>query len=220
MKTKMNNKVKALLMACCAVLLVFASVLGTLAYLTDTTEKVTNTFTVGNVKIDLTETCADGSEKNNQGGYELHLVPGVPVEKTPVVTVLKDSEDCYVRIMMTINNATAVNEILGSEKISTLFMTNDVAGFNDADWTVLETVDNGDTLTVELRYNKEVAANETLNAPFTDFVIPATATNTQIENFNNENPPFEIALVAHAIQADGFEENSTLDTIWSKFSAN
>jgi predicted ribosomally synthesized peptide with SipW-like signal peptide len=53
MKTKMNNKVKALLMACCAVLLVFASVLGTLAYLTDTTEKVTNTFTVGKVDISL-----------------------------------------------------------------------------------------------------------------------------------------------------------------------
>ena len=72
MKTKMNNKVKALLMACCAVLLVFASVIGTLAYLTDTTEKVTNTFTVGNVAIKLDERCAEGSKGNDQNGYELH----------------------------------------------------------------------------------------------------------------------------------------------------
>lgn len=220
MKTKMNNKVKALLMACCAVLLVFASVIGTLAYLTDTTEKVTNTFTVGKVDISLDEACAEGSQTNDKNGYKLHLVPGVPVEKTPVVTVLEGSEACYVRIMMTINNARAVKGILGDQDISTLFMTGTDEGFNDADWTVMDAVQEGDTLTVELRYNNKVATNGTLNAPFTDFVIPATATNTQIENLNNENTPFEIALVAHAIQADGFEENSTLDTIWSKFSAN
>ena len=214
MKTKMNNKVKALLMACCAVLLVFASVLGTLAYLTDTTEQVTNTFTVGNVAIELDETCAEGSEGNDQNGYELHLVPGVPVEKKPVVTVLEGSEACYVRIMMTINNARAVKDILGGENISTLFMTNNVEGFNTDDWTVLETVDNSDTLTVELRYNKEVAANETLNAPFTDFVIPATATNTQIANLDNGNSSFEIALVAHAIQAEGLADAAAA---WAAF---
>lgn len=214
MKTKMNNKVKALLMACCAVLLVFASVIGTLAYLTDTTDKVTNTFTVGKVDISLDEECAEGSQTNDQNGYKLHLVPGVPVEKTPVVTVLEGSEACYVRIMMTINNARAVKDILGGENISTLFMTNNVEGFNTDDWTVWETLDNSDTLTVELRYKTKVAANDILNAPFTDFVIPATATNTQIANLDNGNTSFEIALEAHAIQSEGF---ANADKAWEAF---
>ena len=48
------KKSKAILMALCAVLLVAASVMGTLAYLTST-DTVTNTFTVGNVQIKLDE---------------------------------------------------------------------------------------------------------------------------------------------------------------------
>ena len=60
----MKTKSKALLMTLCAVLLVAASVLGTMAYLTSTDE-VENTFTVGNVKIALDEAKvnADGTVK-------------------------------------------------------------------------------------------------------------------------------------------------------------
>lgn len=50
----MKTKSKALLLTLCAVLLVAASVMGTMAYLTST-DKVENTFTVGNVKITLDE---------------------------------------------------------------------------------------------------------------------------------------------------------------------
>ena len=50
----MKTRSKALLLTLCAVLLVAASVLGTMAYLTSTDE-VKNTFTVGKVKINLDE---------------------------------------------------------------------------------------------------------------------------------------------------------------------
>ena len=50
----MKTKRKALLLTFCAVLLVVASVLGTIAYLT-ANDKVTNTFTVGQVAINLDE---------------------------------------------------------------------------------------------------------------------------------------------------------------------
>ena len=46
----MKKTKKALLLSLCAVMLVTASVLGTMAYLTSTDE-VVNTFTVGNVAI-------------------------------------------------------------------------------------------------------------------------------------------------------------------------
>ena len=48
------KKVKVLLLSLCAVLLVAASVLGTLAYLTSQ-DTVVNTFTVGKVKTTLDE---------------------------------------------------------------------------------------------------------------------------------------------------------------------
>ncbi len=50
----MKKKTKALMLVLCAVLLVTASVLGTMAYLTST-DQVVNTFTVGKVAITLDE---------------------------------------------------------------------------------------------------------------------------------------------------------------------
>ena len=62
----MKTKSKALLLTLCAVLLVAASVLGTMAYLTST-DTVTNTFTVGNVKIDLIESQFHREGNDNSG---------------------------------------------------------------------------------------------------------------------------------------------------------
>ena len=52
----MKTRNKALVLTLCAVLLVVATVMGTLAYLTAETGPVTNTFTVGKVDIELKET--------------------------------------------------------------------------------------------------------------------------------------------------------------------
>ena len=91
------KKTKAILMALCAVLLVAASVMGTLAYLTSTDE-VVNTFTVGNVVITMDETDFDNStptaERDKANVY--HLLPGHEYVKDPIVHVDADSEDCYL----------------------------------------------------------------------------------------------------------------------------
>ena len=68
------------------VLVVALSVAGTYAYLPSKTATITNTFTVGNVKIDLTETT----------GTEYQLIPGKVHEKNPIVTVKGGSEKCYL----------------------------------------------------------------------------------------------------------------------------
>ena len=67
------------------VLVVALSVAGTYAYLTDKTGPVVNTFTVGNVNIDLTETTTD---------YK--MIPGMTINKDPKVTVKENSEDCWL----------------------------------------------------------------------------------------------------------------------------
>lgn len=76
---------KILALALSLALAVAIGVGSTLAWLTDTTDAVTNTFTVGNIDITLEETARD-----------FKMVPGADISKDPKVTVKADSEDCWL----------------------------------------------------------------------------------------------------------------------------
>lgn len=111
----MKKTSKALLLTICAVLLVAASVMGTMAYLTST-DKVQNTFTVGKVAIKLDEAKVDANGKAVEPAVrvqanEYKLLPGHTYTKDPTVTVLKDSVESYVRLKVTLNKASAVMDM-------------------------------------------------------------------------------------------------------------
>lgn len=78
MKKRVITIIAAALLLCCAVG-------GTLAWLIDKTEPVVNTFTAGDVNIELAETTTD---------YK--MVPGNTIQKNPIVTVNGGSEACWV----------------------------------------------------------------------------------------------------------------------------
>lgn len=79
---------KAVITAVALTLVLCLTVGGTLAWLMDKTGEVKNTFTVGDVDIELTETLpADKTAK---------MVPGATIGKNPTITVSADSENCYV----------------------------------------------------------------------------------------------------------------------------
>lgn len=80
----MKKKSVALLLA--LVLVFGVAVGGTIAYLSDKTAAITNTFTVGNVDIDLTETT----------GTSYKMTPGATLPKNPKVTVKAGSETCWL----------------------------------------------------------------------------------------------------------------------------
>ena len=103
----MKTKSKALLLTLCAVLLVAASVLGTMAYLTST-DTVTNTFTVGKVEIKLDETDVTNPTGPRVQANSYKLMPGTTYTKDPTVTVKAGSEESYVRMKVTFNNATEI----------------------------------------------------------------------------------------------------------------
>ncbi len=108
----MKKKTLALVLA--LTLLVAGVVGGTLAWLTDQTAEVKNTFTVGDINIGLTETTAD---------YK--MVPGNTIAKDPTVTVKANSEACWLFVQVT-----------KSENLDT-FIIYDIA----EDWTALSGVD-------------------------------------------------------------------------------
>lgn len=76
---------------------------GTIAWLTAQTGKVTNTFTYGNINIDLTETVPENRQAK--------IIPGQDIPKDPKVTVKANSETCYlfVKVVETGTFATGVN---------------------------------------------------------------------------------------------------------------
>ena len=85
---KTRSKVLSLVLA--GTLIVSAGMFGTLAYLTDTTDEVVNTFTTSGIDIDLTETT----------GEDYKMVPGFTIAKDPTVMVEANSEDCYLFVKL------------------------------------------------------------------------------------------------------------------------
>ncbi|MDD6236205.1 MAG: hypothetical protein PUB00_02370 [Clostridiales bacterium] len=91
-------KKKATIAVVALVLVVCCAIGGAIAWLTDTTAPVTNTFTVGDVDITLTETWnTDTNSDSSNDTWTAKLVPGNTYAKDPVVTVTNETNvDCYL----------------------------------------------------------------------------------------------------------------------------
>lgn len=235
----MKRVKKVLLLVLCAVLLVGASVAGTLAYLTDT-QDVTNTFTVGNVHIKLDEAVVNsatgeaGTGRTEDGNQNLHLIPGKPVVKDPTVTVLKGSEACYVRMKVTVDVSKGwTDENLEKAEVKTesesledafrkwapsfedrFFRNESMLGFDEEHWKLISTTANADarTITYIANYNTVVGKDETKDTKLENLLfdkVEAPATMTNDEMALLGG--MEIKVEAHAIQADTFEADEGED---------
>ena len=219
----MKTRSKVLLLTFCALVLVAASILGTVAYMTSQ-KKVTNTFTVGSVSIRLDEAIVDENgvaadltvrtdDTNNTQSY--HLIPGQTYTKDPTVTVEANSEQAYVRMMVTITNYTAVKAAFGNDFLP----QNYVDGTWDSTlWVYTVTTEDtqNDTVTYEFRYFEPVTAgsSDTVLKPlFTQFTLPGTVTGEALANLANG---FAIDVEGHAIQAATFAD---ADAAWAAFDA-
>ena len=102
----MKRKTKyILLLAAFVIVANIAAITGTLAYLKDSTGTLTNTFTVGKVKITMDESKVDimghqvtGAARVTANDYI--LVPGQKYTKDPYITVEAGSEPCYVFVKL------------------------------------------------------------------------------------------------------------------------
>ena len=106
----MKTAKKALLLTVCALVLVAATVMGTLAYLTST-DKVVNTFTVGKLAIKLDEAPTDeygkvtNTDRNARvQGNEYKIIPNKAYSKDPIVWVQPDSEASYLFVKVEFPN--------------------------------------------------------------------------------------------------------------------
>lgn len=188
---------KAIVLVLCAVLLCGVSVFSTLAYLTST-DKVENTFTVGNVKITLDEAkvkadgTADGNERVKANEYK--LIPGKSYTKDPTVHVDANSEDCWVFVKV-------VNEIAGIEADTTV-----AAQMSTNGWTAVEGAKN-------VYVYREIAnANDDI-VVFKNFKIKGNVDSEALATYANKT----IVVTAYAVQAEGF---ATAEAAWTAAGLN
>jgi len=124
-RSVVSNKIIMLVLA--LVLMAGGVVGGSLAWLLDDTDTITNTFTDSDIEITLTES-GDDVDSNTEGEQRNYkMIPGWTIDKDPVVTVKEGSEDCWVFIEV--------------EKTSNLddFITYEIDSSN---WTLLEGKDS------------------------------------------------------------------------------
>ena len=193
---KVRNIIALLL---CAILLIGASVAGTVAYLTSQS-KVVNTFTVGKVIITLDETDTDGDDNMDDNvtvvvdGDEIvpdkanayKLIPGHTYTKDPVIHVDADSESCWVFVQV-------INDIENFEvgtTISDQIRANNwqpVDGFSNVYYQV---------------YDADQTNPDTELEVFQGFTLSDEAED--LEGWNSIDENTKITVIGYAVQYDAF----------------
>ena len=193
---KKAKKIVALLL--CAVLLIGASVAGTLAFLTSKAT-VTNSFTVGKVvlgedgkagldeaKVNEYGVAVTPAERVTENTYK--LIPGHTYTKDPTVHVGANSEACwlFVKVENGIANIEAATTTTGEDVYSKIAEQVVANG-----WTLVD----GETNI----YYKEADKTGDIGADYTVFGNFRLATNADVSAYANA----KITVTAYAIQKDG-----------------
>ena len=180
-KNRRRNRMKrAVALIAMLVLALCIGIGGTYAWLTDNTPSITNTFTVGNIDIDLVET------KTN-----FKMVPGTQIEKDPKVTVEANSEACwlFVKVEKSTNLTSYIDYTIESGWTALtgedgVYYREVAASTSDQTFSVLE--------------NDKVTVNASVTKDMMD-QLSATASPAPVQP--------TLTFTAYAVQKSGFESN-------------
>ncbi len=219
----MNNKKKVLQLA--AVLGIGALALGgtSLAYFTDKSDVKTNTFTVGNVAIDLEENFDSEAAKElkpavgsaQAGTLQNGIKKEVWVENT-------GSEEAYVRVHIAIpklldNNPDASKNILhfnysgDSIGVGKWDWSKTANAPYEGDWNTYETTIDGVEYTVYVvTHEKALETDEKTPNAIKQVYLDSRATQEQVQQLQKQiGDDWNIIVKAEAVQADGFTDAYT-----------
>lgn len=158
----------------------------TFAWLTAKTDPVVNTFTYGDISIKL--------EENTGSDYK--IIPGVAIEKDPLVTVLAKSEACWLFVKVEEENWPTLTYVDGETTVRKV-------KYDIADgWT------KGDGTNIPANvYYREVAANAAAQEfpvlKDNKITVSDTLTKIDIKDISTIKP--KLSITAYAIQKDGMD---------------
>ena len=201
----MKTRKKILALTVCAMVLITGSVLGTMAWLTAETDEVVNTFTYGNINIDLDEHVYDPDQ--NALGEELTksadnylIIPGIDLPKDPFVTVKAGSEDCYLFVK--------VEESEGFAKGKVTYAV-------DESWTK----GDGTKIPANVYYRQvsQPAAHVSYNVLKDNKIfVSENLTKDEVKEMQQSQVRPTLKFTAYAIQAEGID---SAETAWSQIGA-
>lgn len=193
------SKRKILLLAAMLCMIAILAVGGTLAYFT-ADDSATNTFTVGNVAIDLTEPKWD--EQGSEDAPEVY--PGEALAKDPTVENT-GANPCFVRVQVT--NLDQFVATYGADAMIDLRYIKDGVyqdGYNTDDWTYYEGY---------YYYNKVLAteadAGNEYNVGLTNITTPVFSQIVMPVELTNSAETKAIEVTAQAVQAQGAKPSYT-----------
>lgn len=200
-KRAKNIKGAKLLVMLLSLILVLCTIIGgTAAWLITNTDPVVNTFTYGDINIDLTETDTNKDGDGNPNTNLYPMLPGNTITKDPKVTVLENSENSWLFV-----------KLEKSENFNT-FMEYEVA----EGWTALENADGVYWRAVEKSTEKQefsVLKEDTVT-------VKETVTKEQLNalDANGANNYPKLTVTAYAVQRDS-NITSAADA-WAKIPVN
>lgn len=147
----------------------------TFAWLTAKTDPVVNTFTYGDINIDLEETTGDSYK----------IIPGVDIAKNPTVTVKAGSEACWLFVKVEEEGTFVANKVT----------------YSIADgWTK----GDGTSIPANVYYREVDASNAAQEFPVlkdNKIYVSDTLTKIDISGISTKTP--KLSITAYAIQKDG-----------------
>ena len=202
----LKMKKRKLLLAAIALLVVFA-IGTTIAYLTDTTTTLTNTFTMGDVEITLTEPNWDPDDA-------LGLVPGATVTKDPTITNTGTS-DAYVFIKVVepcVNGKKAFTYTLNSGWVAKDSPAPTCSG--DTDLETVYAYGTSSAMTNLAATNPDTATP----ALFSNVTLNTALLATDLTNLSARTS-IDMDVTGYAIQSENLSSAAPA-TVWTTLSSN
>lgn len=189
----LSGKLVALLLALTLVIGCVAG--GTVAWLTANGGTVTNTFTFGDIDITLTES----------KDLDLKVVPGKTIAKDPQVTVLADSEACYLFVKVEEQNWPVVAETrMLDYAIADGWIALDAQEYPGVYYREVTAEDAKKGASYYVLKGDTVNANGVVT-------VSENLTKEQVGEFKVSAP--KLAFTAYAVQQDGID---TAEDAWAK----
>ena len=214
MRARKNNSKKLTVVLLSIILVLCCTIGGTLAWLQDSTGTVTNTFTVGDVDIEISETGAE-ADGTNLKKETYKIVPGKSESKDPKVTVLANSEKSWVFVEI-VEKDNYIKD--GNAYTLDTYIDWSV----DTAWTLLSKTPNTDTAgAAEVTYVYYLEQDAT-TANVDHYVLSGNSvsygsdlTKAQLDALGTTKPT--LTFKAYAIQkANGNNSEFTVDQAWTE----
>lgn len=178
---------------------------GTLAWLIDTTSEVKNTFTVGDINIELWEHNYESDTLGSDtvtGNDNYKMIPGDTLPKDPYVIVKANSEACWLFVKV--------------EKSGNFddFMTCDIAD----GWTQLTVDAEGNAITDLVYYRNVDATGDNDSNPFyilesNKVTVNGEVTKDKLSALTSEGVEHPtLTFTAYAVQSDNVVDKNNNDT--------